>query len=369
MLMRIYFINLRQKAASVFILLLLSTAAKTQSVTAKDIARQMNSNVFHYYYDSANQLFTEKEQHYQGDKPHSYLWPLCALLQAANEWEALYPKDAAMQKIMLAVKQYYGNKPPVPGYEAYVIKEGGDDRFYDDNQWLGISFIDAYQRTHNKQWLSAAQVIYRFMMTGYDTVSGGGLYWKEGDKTTKNTCSNGPGAVLALQLYRSTKDTAYLHTGLSLYNWAVATLMSPEGLFYDNIRLPAKTIAKQFYTYNSGTMLQSAVLLYEITADKKYLQQAQQMAAAAYHQFYKEGLYPSNYWFNAVLLRGYEELFKADHNPLYLQSFQQYLQNAWAKQTDEHKLAGTKKEKLLLDQGGLLEIALRMARLEPQLAK
>jgi hypothetical protein len=42
------------------------------------------------------------------------------------------------------------------------------------------------------------------MMTGFDTVSGSRLYWKEKDYTTKNTCSNGPEILVALQVYNAT---------------------------------------------------------------------------------------------------------------------------------------------------------------------
>ena len=126
------------------------------------------------------------------------------------------------------------------------------------------------------------------MMTGYDTISGGGLYWKEGDKTTKNTCSNGPGILVALQLYKITNNKNYLDTALVLYNWVNAHLQSPQGVYYDNIKIPSLKIDSAVYTYNTGTMLQSNVLLYEITHDKKYLNEAERIAKAAKNFFYKK---------------------------------------------------------------------------------
>ena len=116
--------------------------------------------------------------------------------------------------------------PPAPAYQAYVTREEKDDRFYDDNQWIAIACIDAYNRTKQQHYLDIAEMIYRFMMTGYDSISGGGLYWKEGDKTTKNTCSNGPGILIALQLYKITSNKNYLDTALVLYNWTNAHLQS-----------------------------------------------------------------------------------------------------------------------------------------------
>jgi hypothetical protein len=80
-----------------------------------------------------------------------------------------------MSPVLKAIDQYYSDTFPAPAYQAYVKMEEKDDRFYDDNQWIAIACIDAYNRTHQQQYLDIAKKIYRFMMTGYDAVSGGGL--------------------------------------------------------------------------------------------------------------------------------------------------------------------------------------------------
>ncbi|HTD93736.1 MAG TPA: hypothetical protein VK644_07990, partial [Chitinophagaceae bacterium] len=43
------------------------------------------------YYDSSAGLYTETNQRATDEKPFSYLWPLCALVQAGNEMERLHP--------------------------------------------------------------------------------------------------------------------------------------------------------------------------------------------------------------------------------------------------------------------------------------
>ena len=272
------------------------------------------NNIYQYFYDSSNALFYETNKVAAGEKPHSYLWPLCALIQAANEAEILNPGKDYMTPVIKAIDQYYSTVPPLPAYQAYVTKEEKDSRFFDDNQWIALACIDAYNRTKKQQYLDIVQRIYSFMMTGYDTAAGGGLYWKEGDKTTKNTCSNGPGILVALQLYTITSRQKYLDTALILYNWVNSHLQSPEGVYYDNIKIPSLKIDSAVYTYNTGTMLQANVLLYNITKEIKYLQEAQRISKAAEMIFYKNKKLPGNYWFNAVLLRGYVELYKVDKN-------------------------------------------------------
>lgn len=168
----------------------------------------ISQNISKVFYEPKSGLYIETNG--KNEKPHSFLWPLCALMQAANEADALMPGGQAMKPVLNAIAQYRNNDAPAPGYQAYVTKEQKDSRFYDDNQWIAIAALDAYNRTNNPAYLKLAEEIYRFMMTGYDQKSGGGIYWKEDEKNTKNTCSNGPGILVALQLYKISKKKEYL---------------------------------------------------------------------------------------------------------------------------------------------------------------
>ncbi|MEO8414254.1 MAG: glycoside hydrolase family 76 protein [Ginsengibacter sp.] len=339
-----------------------STARRSKSMYEGRIDT-LHKNIYQHFYDAANALYYETNDVKQGEKPHSYLWPLCALIQAANEEEALRPQKDFMTPVMKAIEQYHSGIPPAPAYQAYVMKEQKDSRFYDDNQWVAIACLDSYERTKKQQYLDIAKDIYHFMMTGFDTISGGGLYWKEDEKTSKNTCSNGPGIIMALRLYEITNSSHYLDTALFLYNWVNAHLQAPEGVYYDNIKIPSLEIGRAFYTYNAGTMLQSNVLLYNITNNKKYLQEARRIAAIAKKVFYKNGRLPGNYWFNAVLLRGYQELYTIDKNKDYIQFFIDDANRIWQDEKDENGLVGKGKRKSLIDQAAMIEIYARLAEL------
>lgn len=339
--------------------------AKAQSkATYEKRIETLNKNIDQYFYDAANSLYHETNQIRSNENKHSYLWPLCALIQAANEEEVLFPAKEFMTPVMKAIHQYYSEIPPVPGYQAYVTKEEKDSRFYDDNQWIAIACLDAYNRKHDQKYLDIAKMIYRFMMTGFDTSSGGGLYWREDEKTSKNTCSNGPGIIIALQLYKITHHQNYLDTALVLYSWVNKHLQAPGGLYYDNIRIPSLKIDSAIYSYNSGAMLQSNVLLYEITKERKYLKEAQRIASAAKQHFYKNLKLPDNYWFNAVLLRGEIALYHVDKNKDHIQFFIDDANRIWKEERDEAGLIGKKgKRKSLIDQAAMIEIYARLAAL------
>ncbi len=63
--------------------------------------------------------------------------------------------------------------------------------------------------TKEPKYLQKAQLIWKFIESGTDDNLGGGIYWCEQRKESKNTCSNAPGSVFALKLFEATKDSAY----------------------------------------------------------------------------------------------------------------------------------------------------------------
>jgi uncharacterized protein YyaL (SSP411 family) len=321
----------------------------------------IEKNINDYFVDAATGYYKEKTAHKPGEKLYSYLWPLCGLIQAANEVEAVTGRKKYFDSVLQSIQAYYDPSAPAASYGSYIVKEKKDDRFYDDNQWIGIACLDAYERTKDKKYLDQGLLVYRFMMSGFDTVSGGGLYWKENDLTTKNTCSNGPGVLVALQLYHATGNKAYLDTALLLYNWTKKNILSPENVYYDNMQLPSRKIDKRTYTYNTGTMLQSSVMLYRITGEREYLKHAQQLAEGSLKKFFIKSRFPGHYWFNVVLFRGYIDLYKIDDERKFINAMEQDAESIWQNERDNNSLIGKKETKELLDQAAVMEIFARLA--------
>ena len=345
----------------------LQANVQCQPVTNKYIERVhiIQENIQQYFFDSSKGLYYEAIPVTLNEKAFSYLWPLCALIQATNEAEILASGKDFMTPVFSAIDQYYNTLPPKPGYQAYVTALEKSDRYYDDNQWIAIACLDAYGRNKKTGLLNKAKEIYDFMMTGYDTASGAGIYWRENDYTSKNTCSNGPGILMALQLYNFTQKKRYLDTAVILYDWQNKYLQAPSGIYYDNIKIPSLRLDSAAYTYNTGTMLQANVLLYNITREEKYLAEAKRMAKGSKNYFYKKNRLPGLYWFNAVFLRGLIELYKVDHDKETIQFFMDEAERIWKDERDAKNLLGKRQKiKSLIDQAAMLEIYARLAILE-----
>jgi rhamnogalacturonyl hydrolase YesR len=315
------------------------------------------------YFDSSSGYYRELPKHQEQRNKASYLWPLCAIFQAENEIEDSHQQSNLIQGTFGIITRYYDKRSPAPGYASYPPELGGGDRFYDDNQWIGITLLDAYERLKNKNYLAKGVEIYRFMMTAYDTTSGGGLYWEEG-KPTKNTCSNGPGIILALQLYKATRQKSYLDTALLLYNWVNKKLYNGAGLYYDNINVKTGKTDQKRYSYNAATMLQANVYLFELTGNKQYLSKAIEIAEAADTYFYGSGKFRDNLWFNAVMLRGLVHLKKHHSENKYLYAFKVCTDQAIQHNKNENGLIGISKLSDIVSQGGMLEILARFSALK-----
>ena len=326
--------------------------------------KQLQSAIQKNFYDNAAGYYKEAVTPKPGENPYSYLWPICAMYQAANEIEVVEKETGLVDPMLRIIGDYYDPAPPAPGYASYIMKFKGGDRFYDDNQWIGITSMDAYSRTKEQKHLAIGKEIYMYMMTGFDTVLNGGLYWQENKKISKNTCSNGPGIILALQLYQATKQKTYLDTALLLYNWVNKNLRTPSGLYYDNMSVKDQKITTWTFSYNTGTMLQSSIYLYECTGEKKYLQQAIAIADSSLTFFYGKGKFRDDYWFNAVLLRGYQHLLRYNKDLKYIKGFKRCLDEAIANNKHTSGLFGKEHPLHLVPQGGMLEILARFAWFE-----
>ncbi|EGK00227.1 glycoside hydrolase family 76 protein [Dysgonomonas gadei] len=277
--------------------------------------------------------------------------------------------------------------------EAYGTYIGdNDERFYDDNVWIGIDMVNLYEQTGKKEYLDNAEMVWRFLLQGTDNIMGGGIYWKE-DSQSKHTCSTAPAAVMAARLYLQTNDESYLKSAKELYSWCKTVLQDPSDyLYWDNARLndpndpnSGLQVETSKYSYNSGQPMQAAALLYKITKDPQYLTDAQNIAEASYNRFFKDYysaalgqnfkiVESSHVWFNAILFRGFVELYKIDNNNKYVTSYAKTMQHVWktSRNTNTNLLnedycdGNGQSSWDILQQGAFVEILSVLGQLERQ---
>jgi len=190
-----------------------------------------------------------------------------------------------LEKYFTALDGYWDAKVKIPGYEAAPTRGNGNDKYYDDNAWLVITFLEAYETHHDARYLTRADETLKFVLSGWGDQIGGGIWWHQLHKDgTKNTCANAPSAVGCLRLakFREGDAAAALNDqARKIVEWTVGALQAQDGLFDDRKVVATGEIKRGKLTYNSALMLRAMLGLYRATGKKDYLEQAQRIGKAA----------------------------------------------------------------------------------------
>lgn len=166
------------------------------------------------------------------------------------------------------------------------------NNFNDDIVWATLFCLRAYKFTGDKIYLQKGKDQFDKMYARAATKSyGGGLIWNE-LKTSKNACINGPAMIACCYLAQSTGDISYYNKAIELYKWSKIYLLdSKTGKVNDAIDMDKdQQTIKTFpwsSTYNQGTYMGAAVMLYKYTKDPNYLNDAEKIASYTKDTMYK----------------------------------------------------------------------------------
>lgn len=326
---------------------------------------------------------TDSLTYFQGNavkvKEVSFLWPFSGVFSATNvllKFPSLKEKYLHYLDSCVTGTEHYRDTMRKPaGYQAYPSMLEKVDRYYDDNGLVGIDYMEAYFNTRNILYRQCAQEVFKFIISGWNNDAGGGVTWLEGHNDQKPACSNGTALLVALKIFEAGKEKYYLDWGRRFYDWEYQHLRDTNGLYSNDKKLNGE-VNRTFYTYNSGFMLEAAVLLYGLTKEKKYLQHAQRLAKDAYNYFrniphdrrFTFGI--DLPWFVTVLFRGYEALYHVDRNDQYIAAIEKDLNYAWENSKDQYGFITNNwlpdekelaKPKWLLDQACIAELYARLS--------
>ncbi len=321
---------------------------------------------------------------YRGEPEYSFLWPfsqaLAATVSLSHIPNAHAKFGSALSQLMVGLQQYLG-PPPAPAEPVEPAAAGettaagqptggptvsasgastattlrsyddnvappvgpGGASYYDDNEWVGIELARLYELDRNPVALAQAEQIMSFVMAGWQTAGptgqplpcpGGVPFSNAKGNTVRNTVTDGPGAELAVQLYRITHEVRYLQFAEMAYGWVRQCLLEPSNLYADHIN-NAGAVEHALWSYNQGSMMGAGVLLYQATHNGAYLYQARQTARAAIAYFNYSRLSSENPFFVAVYFRNLMYLDSVTHDPPGSAPAREYVYYAWQR----HRLA------------------------------
>ena len=166
-------------------------------------------------------------------------------------------------------------------YQGFVAQYGTDwlgDTYNDDVMWMVIASLRAYQATGDPIYRDQAKWHFdRIFARGWSGDFGGGLWWTTA-RHEKNACVNAPAAIAAALLYQTLHDRSYLDKAERLYAWVRTRLYDTgRGTVLDHVSYGEGGAAVRdpsVYSYNQGTFIGAAGLLYQATGDRAYFEDA-----------------------------------------------------------------------------------------------
>lgn len=212
-----------------------------------------------------------------------------------------------------ALSYYWDEKASPPGYNSTTFGtfETGDI-YYDDNAWIALALLDAYQLLKDPWYLERTKEIFHLLEDGAhrskDLPAQGGVLWtQKRDNLYTATVSTASAAQVAIRLFLLTRESNYLEFAQTQFEWVSTRLKADNGLFADGVEKQGAVEHTQ-WTYNQGLLIGDAVYLYFATGDKHYIEVASEIAQASLVRFNLDALWLQPPTFNAVFFKNLMQL-------------------------------------------------------------
>ena len=171
-------------------------------------------------------------------------------------------------------------------YTNFLQRNGSDwsgNEYNDDITWMVLACIRGYKFFGASKYLNSAKQnfdrMYARALQPYGT-----LIWKQSqeNKLSTNSCINCPATVAACYLAQMTGDKTYYDKALSIYAGQRKLLFEAStGKVFDSGEWTSTggTNVGNYWvsTYNQGTMLGAALMLYDYTKDQQYKTDAERI--------------------------------------------------------------------------------------------
>jgi predicted alpha-1,6-mannanase (GH76 family) len=159
------------------------------------------------------------------------------------------------------------------------------NRYYDDEGWWALAWIDAYDLTGDQRYLAMAESIFADMAGGWDNTCAGGIWWSK-DRTYKNAIANELFLSVAAHLgsrAKSLRDRKqYLKWATREWRWfSHSGMINPDHLVNDGLDAKCVNNQKTTWTYNQGVIVGALVEFSRAGHTSRLLHTATVIAAAA----------------------------------------------------------------------------------------
>lgn len=176
------------------------------------------------------------------------------------------------------------------GFIKTNLNDWSWNEFNDDIMWMVIGCSRAYMLTNDEDYRDIAIKHFDIVFErAWSDDLGGGLFWRI-ENTTKNSCINSPAVIAACLIEQITKDKEYINKAKMIYEWQRKYLFDENtGNVYDAYDMSGK-VNQWASTYNQGTFIGAATLLYQYTREQNYFEDAKLAADYAVNTMFGGGV-------------------------------------------------------------------------------
>jgi len=167
---------------------------------------------------------------------------------------------------------------------AQKSSPGFINKYYDDEGWWALAWIDVYGITHDPRYLEVAKSVFADMTYGWDNKCSGGIWWNK-DRKYKNAVANELFLAVAAQLANETKEPrerdSYLAWAKREWSWfSHSGMINDKHLVNDGLSDKCENNQKTTWTYNQGVILGGLAALYKADHNSSLLVEANGIAEA-----------------------------------------------------------------------------------------
>jgi Glycosyl hydrolase family 76 len=177
---------------------------------------------------------------------------------------------------------------------AFSQNSGGDfeDKYDDDTGWWGLAWLQAYQMTGNRSYLSMAETDAAYIHQDWTGACGGGVWWLRSPASYKNAIANEVFLELSAWLHNTIRgDRKYLRWAKAEWSWfRHSGMINASGTVNDGLTASCQNNGENTWTYNQGVILAGLAQLYQATKNRELLREAERIAQAAISHLTVDGV-------------------------------------------------------------------------------
>ena len=225
---------------------------------------------------------------------------------------------------------------------------GFRNRFYDDEGWWALAWVDAYDLTRDARYLAMAQSIFEDMAGGWDATCGGGIWWSK-DRAYKNAIANE--LFFSVAAHLATRVPAdrgrYVDWAGKEWRWFHDSGMINDrhlvndGLVIDKPSGTCRNNQKTVWTYNQGVLVGALAEWSKLPEGSAALDDAKEIADASLQSLTdKDGILHESceprcgddgIQFKGVFMRNLRDLDRVASDPRYHAFFAANADSIWTR--------------------------------------